>query len=57
MIPSQFTPECFKMHIIAPPKTPNVKGKRKKKGNEKKEIKKKNEAFITKQKESELFYD
>ncbi|CAL1688362.1 unnamed protein product [Lasius platythorax] len=52
MIPSQFTPECFKMHIIAPPKTPNVKGKRKKKGNEKKEIKKKNEAFITKQKES-----
>ncbi|KAL6427471.1 hypothetical protein ACFW04_008766 [Cataglyphis niger] len=52
MIPSQFTPECYKMHIIAPPKTPNVKGKRKKKRNEKKEISKKNEIFITKQKET-----
>ncbi|XP_070164974.1 DEAD-box ATP-dependent DNA helicase Fancm [Polyergus mexicanus] len=51
MIPNQFTPECYKMHIIAPPKTPNVKGKRKKKRNEKKEISKKNEIFITKQKE------
>lgn len=57
MIPSQFTPECYKMHIIAPPKTPNVKGKRKKKRNEKKEISKKNEIFTTKQKESEFFYD
>lgn len=55
MIPSQFTPECYKMHIIAPPKTPNVKDKRKKKRNEKKEINKKNEIFTTKQKESEFF--
>lgn len=52
MIPSQFTPECYKMHIIAPPKTPNVKDKRKKKRNEKKEINKKNEIFTTKQKET-----
>lgn len=55
MIPSEFTPECYKMHIYALPKTPNVKGKRKRKEKEKKETNKKNES--TKQKESEFLYN
>lgn len=38
MIPSQFTPECRKRHIVVLPETPNVKGARRKKG-----INKKNE--------------
>lgn len=50
MIPNQFTPECYKMHIIAP-KTP--KDKRKKNENEKKKINK-SETFTTKQKEGEF---
>lgn len=50
MIPNQFTPECHKIHITAPPRTPNVKGKRKRKdANKKNEGPKK-----MKQKESEF---
>ncbi|XP_018404700.1 PREDICTED: Fanconi anemia group M protein [Cyphomyrmex costatus] len=47
MIPNQFTPECHKMHIIALPKTPNVKEKRRKKN-----VNKRKEAFSVKQKEN-----
>ncbi|XP_014481108.1 PREDICTED: Fanconi anemia group M protein isoform X2 [Dinoponera quadriceps] len=47
MIPNQFNPECHKIHITALPKTPNVKGKRKRK-----DANKKNEASSTKQKET-----
>jgi len=35
MIPKQFIPECHKIHIVALPKTPNAKDKRKKKVNKK----------------------
>lgn len=38
MIPNQFTPKCHQIHITALPKTPKVKGKRKRKN-----ISKKNE--------------
>nr|XP_012225008.1 PREDICTED: Fanconi anemia group M protein homolog [Linepithema humile] len=47
MIPKQFIPECHKIHIVALPKTPNVKGRKKKKI-----INKKNEASSTKQTEN-----
>ncbi|XP_011685294.1 PREDICTED: Fanconi anemia group M protein isoform X2 [Wasmannia auropunctata] len=46
MIPDQFTPECHKIHIIALPKTPNVKGKKRKHN-----VLKKSEASAMKQKE------
>lgn len=36
MIPNQFTPECHQIHITVLPKTPKVKGKRKKKNVNKK---------------------
>ena len=36
MVPIQFNPECRKMHIKVQPKTPQVKGARKKKVIEKK---------------------
>lgn len=49
MIPNQFTPECHKIHIIALPKTPNVKGVRRKKA-----INRKNEARSTKQKDGKF---
>lgn len=48
MIPNQFTPECHKIHIVALPKTPNVKNKRKRKV-----VDKRNEASSAKQRESE----
>lgn len=51
MIPKQFIPECHKIHIIRLPKTPNVKGKKKKAV-----VNKKNEASSTKQKENSEFY-
>ncbi|XP_032678779.1 Fanconi anemia group M protein isoform X2 [Odontomachus brunneus] len=47
MIPNQFTPECHMMYINVLPKTPNVKGRKRKKN-----INKKDEASSTKQKES-----
>lgn len=50
MIPSEFTPECHKMHITVLPKTPKVKGKRKRKSDSKK-----NETSSTKQKESKSY--
>ena len=50
MIPDQFAPECHKIHIVALPKTPNLKGKRKRKV-----VEKKNEASNTKQRKSEFY--
>ncbi|EZA57930.1 Fanconi anemia group M protein [Ooceraea biroi] len=47
MIPKQFTPECHKIHIIALPRTPHIKEKRKRKN-----VLKKNEAPNAKQKEN-----
>ncbi|XP_071625686.1 uncharacterized protein [Temnothorax longispinosus] len=47
MIPDQFTPECHKIHITVLPKTPNLKGKGKRKN-----VNKKNEASDVKQKEN-----
>lgn len=50
MIPNQFTPECHKIHITVLPKTPSVKGKRKRKN-----VDKKNEAFNMKEKEGKFY--
>lgn len=50
MIPNQFTPECHKIHIAVLPKTPIVKGKRKRQ-----KINKKNEASNMKEKESKFY--
>jgi len=52
MIPKQFTPECHKIHIIALPRTPHVKSKKKRK-----DILKKNEAVSTKEKECEFCFN
>lgn len=50
MIPNQFTPECHMMYISVLPKTPNVKGRKKKKN-----VNKKNEASSTKPKEGKSY--